>query len=188
VIVQMRRDHQTPEERFDLLFRTTSDDVLAYMLRRARTPEDAADALSETYAAAWRKLDKLPDGERARLWLFGAARNELRKSADRARAEDGLFAELAQQLRPSLAENITPSDSGGALVSALGGLSRIDQEIVTLTAWEALTPREIGEVLGLSANVVRVRLHRARGNLRSSLGERRSEARPPSPIPQHIPR
>ncbi len=74
----MRVRQNTPEQRFDQLYRETSDDVLGYLLRRvADGEEDAADALAETYAAAWRKLDTLPEGDRARLWLFGAARNEV---------------------------------------------------------------------------------------------------------------
>jgi RNA polymerase sigma factor (sigma-70 family) len=176
----MLRGDETPEQRFDRLFRATHADVLAYLTRRARTPEDAADALSETYAAAWRKLDKLPDGDRARLWLFGAARNELRRAVDRIRAEDSLASELAAQLRTSFEERTAAGESDTALRGAVLGLSRLDQEIITLTAWEELTPREIAHVLDLSANVVRVRLHRARATLRATLRDQPAEIRPPS--------
>lgn len=176
----MRTDSQTPEQRFDRLFRETQADILAYLLRRARTPEDAADALSETYVAAWRKFDQLPEGDRARLWLFGAARNELRKAADRMRTSDNLTGELAIQLRLALEDQISPAEPDAALLTAVLGLSRIDQEIITLAAWEQLTPREIAAVLDLSANVVRVRLHRVRANLRAAIGKQRSEIRPPS--------
>lgn len=180
----MLRGDETPEQRFDRLFRATHTDVLAYLTRRARTPEDAADALSETYAAAWRKLDKLPDGDRARLWLFGAARNELRKAVDRSRAEDSLASELAAQLRTAFEERAAADEQDTALHIAVLGLSRLDREIITLTAWEELTPREIAHVLDLSANVVRVRLHRARATLRAALREQPAEIRPPSPAAQ----
>jgi DNA-directed RNA polymerase specialized sigma24 family protein len=60
--------HETREQRFSRLFQETRDEILAYLVRRARSMEDAADALSETYAAAWRKLDTLPPGDGARLW------------------------------------------------------------------------------------------------------------------------
>ena len=90
----------TPEERFDQLYRKTSDDVLAYLIRRSRSSEDAADALAETYAAAWRKLNSLPAGDHTRLWLFGAARNELRKTASRLQADDDLNATLTNEAGP----------------------------------------------------------------------------------------
>jgi RNA polymerase sigma factor (sigma-70 family) len=56
------------------------------------------------------------------------------------------------------------------LRDALNDLADIDREIITLIAWDELTPAEVAQVLGLSANVVRVRAHRARARLRASLG------------------
>ena len=38
-----------------------------------------------------------------------------------------------------------------------------------MTAWEGLTPKQIATVMGTSANVVRVRLHRARARLKRQL-------------------
>ena len=52
---------------------------------------------------------------------------------------------------------------------ALAELSEQDREIVTLTAWEGLAPREIARVMGISANVVRIRLHRARARIKKQL-------------------
>jgi RNA polymerase sigma-70 factor (ECF subfamily) len=38
-----------------------------------------------------------------------------------------------------------------------------------MMAWEGLTPKQIARVMGTSANVVRVRLHRARARLKREL-------------------
>jgi RNA polymerase sigma-70 factor (ECF subfamily) len=181
----MRDRPDTPEQRFDQLYRETSDDVLGYLLRRSRTAEDAADALAETYAAAWRKLDTLPEGDRARLWLFGAARNELRKTATRLQTDQDLASALVRDLRVALEEAPNTADQDDAMRETLGGLSRLDYEIVTLTAWEGLAPREIAAVLALSPNVVRIRLHRARSNLRSLLKRDRRLEATPAPATQH---
>lgn len=181
----MRSRNETPEQLFDQLYRATSDDVLAYLVRRTRTPEDAADALAETYAAAWRKLDSLPDGDRARLWLFGAARNELRKTASRLRAEQDLASALARDLRHAMEEAPSAEDRDEAMRAALASLSKLDCEIVTLAAWDGFAPREIAAVLALSPNVVRIRLHRARSTLRSSLKHNRRLETTPAPAAQH---
>lgn len=176
----MSHEQETREERFSSLYRDTRDEIMAYLVRRARTMEDAADALSETYAAAWRKLDSLPDNQ-ARLWLFGAARMELRMAARRERADDELITELASELRAVRSEQVRAADSDETLWLAISGLSSPDREILTLTAWEELTPREIATVMGMSPNVVRVRLHRARSALRASLKREqrlRTEAAP----------
>ena len=140
--------HETREQRFSCLYQDTRDEILAYLVRRARSTEDAADALSETYAAAWRKLDTLPEGDGARLWLFGAARMELRMAARRERADDELNAELASELQAIHGEPIRAAESQESLWQAIAGLSSLDREILTLTAWEELTPREIAAVHG----------------------------------------
>ena len=51
----------------------------------------------------------------------------------------------------------------------MAALSVRDREILTMTAWEGLTPKQIAKVMGTSANVVRVRLHRARARLKQEL-------------------
>ena len=160
---------ETREQRFNLLYRETRNEIMAYLVRRAHSTEDAADALSETYAAAWRKLDSLPEGERARLWLYGAARNELRMAARKEHADDELIAELSKGLQAAYREQTETAQAYESLEQAISGMSDVDREILTLTAWEDLTPREIAAVMGLSANVVRVRLHRVRRELQTRL-------------------
>jgi RNA polymerase sigma-70 factor (ECF subfamily) len=175
---------ETPEQRFSSLYRDTRTEIMAYLVRRAHSIEDAADALSETYAAAWRKLDSLPEGDRARLWLFGAARMELRMAARREHADDELIAELSSELQIVHSEQIDAADSEESLLLAISSLSSLDREILTLTAWEGLSPSEIAAVMNMSANVVRVRLHRARRELRTRLGrESRLQTQPISVVP-----
>jgi RNA polymerase sigma-70 factor (ECF subfamily) len=52
-----------------------------------------------------------------------------------------------------------------------------------MTAWEGLTPRQIATVMGTSANVVRVRLHRARARLKQQLEPERPVARCAERVP-----
>jgi RNA polymerase sigma factor (sigma-70 family) len=167
------RTSRSDEDRFHDLYASTHSDLLAYVMRRAQTPEDAADTIAETYLTAWRALNKLPAGDRARLWLFGVARNLLLKSARQHRVRDALSERLAHELRTTAAVTDTPrSDPRLAhLRAGLDSLSDQDRELLTLTAWEQLSPREIAEVMGLSANAVRVRLHRARIRLSRQFGE-----------------
>jgi RNA polymerase sigma-70 factor, ECF subfamily len=160
-------------EAFEALYRDTRADLLAYLLRRSPNAEDAADALSETYLIAWRKLEDVPAGAAARLWLFGVARNVLRRGADRERSRDALVQRLAGELRELVSVPTADLDDlpTRALKAGLASLGECDREIVTLTAWEDLTPREIAAVLGRPTSIVRARLHRARARLRARLRE-----------------
>lgn len=164
---------------FAALYTETNADVLAFLLRRCSTPEDAADCLAETYLVAWRKRNRIPAGAEPRLWLFGVARNAMRRGHERHRrlavAAQSLAEELqsAASARPALAP-----DQSESITAALAELSAVDQEIITMISWDGLTPREIGQVLGISANVVRVRAHRARAKLRSLISNDASAQSP----------
>jgi DNA-directed RNA polymerase specialized sigma24 family protein len=87
------------EAGFAALYDATAADLLAFLLRRARAPEDAADFLAETFLVAWDKRDRLPsDLEQARRRLFGVARNVLRRSQKRDSRASTARAELAREL------------------------------------------------------------------------------------------
>lgn len=60
------------------------------------------------------------------------------------------------------------------VVLAMERLKAADQEILRLTAWESLSPTEIGAVLGISSNAASIRLHRARSRLNAALDGDRS--------------
>jgi RNA polymerase sigma-70 factor (ECF subfamily) len=57
-------------------------------------------------------------------------------------------------------------------------LSAADAELMRLWAWEELGPAEIAQVVGMSANAVSIRLHRARRKLKSLLDEQAEGERP----------
>jgi RNA polymerase sigma-70 factor, ECF subfamily len=163
--------NETDRRLFEQLVRDTREDLLAYAMRRTRSAEDAADVLSETYLIAWRKLEKIPPGEIARLWLFGVAANVLRRGVKRHQSSEALIQRLASEPQDSVEiESAGREDqTARALRAGLASLAARDREILTLTAWEGLTPREIAVVTGLPTNVIRVRLHRARSRLKRRL-------------------
>jgi RNA polymerase sigma-70 factor (ECF subfamily) len=162
------------EARFDALFRATRKDILAYFARRAPASDNAADLLAETYLIAWRRLNDIPAAPEDRLWLFGVARNLLKKSAERRRAQAALVERLADELELAFqARALLPveDDRAEVLQAGLLRLPEKEREIMLLTAWEGMMPREIATVTRSSANVVRVRLARARRKLRAYLTE-----------------
>jgi RNA polymerase sigma factor (sigma-70 family) len=148
------------EARFSRLYEENWEDLLQYALRRAATPEDAADLVAETFLVAWRRLDLVPPGARTRLWLFGVARrllaNQRRGEFRRDRLAERLRGELAVVPREPSPE------SGGSVTRVLGRLEKGDREILLLAGCEELEPAEIAKVLDISAVAARSRLHRAR--------------------------
>ena len=159
--------------RFEALHRAHARAVLAFAIRRAASAEDAADVVADTFLVAWRRLDDVPDGDGARLWLYGVARRVAANHRRGARRRDRLGARLAEHLHPLL---LTPdvtatSDDVSAVRAALARLPEDDRELLQLVAWEGLTSTQIGTVMGVPAATVRTRVHRARNRLRAALGD-----------------
>ena len=165
----MRRDLRGAET-FSELYRRTHVDLLAFLLRRCSSAEDAADCLAETYLLAWRKRDQMPSGAETRPWLFGVARNVMRRGNElrgRTAATAGaLAAEIERSATICPAPEVAEPDP---VTAAIHALPELDREIITMLIWDDLAPREVAAILGLTANVVRVRAHRARAKLKEAL-------------------
>lgn len=158
----------TAESRFTDLMTDHGPAVLGYLIRRTDPRHDAADLMAEVFVVAWRRLDAVP-GEpiQARAWLLGTARgvlaNHRRSAARRGNLADRLRQHLQRQPDSGL------DDVGSSVRAALGQLSSDDRELLTLIAWEDVTPAQAATILGVSGAAVRKRLERARGRLRSIL-------------------
>ena len=166
--------------RFEALFTRHQRAVLAYAMRRSPTVADAEDVTAETFTIAWRKIDAIPADE-ALPWLYAVARRVLANH----RRGTGRRERLAALLR---VEDVpTPlragEDRDGPAFDALASLSPPDQELLRLVAWEELGNREIAAVLGISANAVAIRLHRARARFAEALRRRtpRDDLKYPDP-------
>ena len=157
--------------RFEVLYASCQKAIFGYVLRRVTRPEDAADVIAETFRVAWRRLEEVPDGEEARLWLYGVARRAL---ANQRRGEQRRTA-LIERLRAELATApavYEPESRLSEIVSALARLTESERELLRLEGWEGLDVGQIATVLGISQNAVRIRLHRARRRLARELAAR----------------
>ncbi|MEU6720493.1 sigma-70 family RNA polymerase sigma factor [Nonomuraea sp. NPDC046802] len=151
-----------PESRFEGIYESSYRPLLGYALRRCPDPDDAADVVAETFLVAWRRIAEVPQGDEARLWLFGVARKVLANQRRGERRHEQRTAALREQLAasPLLAE--PPAEDLTQLGRVFRALSDDDRELLALVAWERLDPGQIAKVLGISRNATRVRLYRAR--------------------------
>ena len=153
----MRSVPQPAEARFEAAFAAHHRRVFAYARRRTEGDADAEDVVAETFAVAWRRIDHVPDGEAALPWLLAVARRVAANERRGSRRRVGLLARLrGQPVSVPGREFDTPA------LEALDRLRPDDQELLRLLAWDGLSQAEAGEVLGISANAVAIRLHRAR--------------------------
>jgi RNA polymerase sigma-70 factor, ECF subfamily len=164
----MAEGERERRRRFDALFASHSADIVAYCGWRAASESDAQDAMAEVFLTAWRRLDELPEGDAARVWLYATARrviaNQRRSSRRRAALRQRLALDAAV-----VAQQPPPSDREEALVhEALCRLGPRDREVLLLAEWEGLSPAQIAVVSGCLAITARGRLHRARRRFRTA--------------------
>lgn len=153
---------------FEAFARAVFDPLRAYLRRRVDAAT-ADDVLSETLLVCWRRRADLPPGDEAAPWAFGVARGCLRNAARSARRQERLAARVASVDPPRPIAGPDSVDGDDALSKALATLRDKDAEIIRLWAWEELVPAEIATVLGMTANAVSIRLHRAKKKLAEQL-------------------
>ncbi|MEP6843887.1 MAG: sigma-70 family RNA polymerase sigma factor [Pseudolysinimonas sp.] len=165
------------EAHFTELYRATYPELLRFVRRRAH-PLLVDDIVGETYLAAWRRRDGLPDD--ARPWLFGTARHAM------ANAHRGVNRQIAVAVRIAETDprQDAPSDPSDRLdlQAAWRSLAVRDQEVLALHVWEDLDDRQASAVLGCSRAAYSMRLSRAKRNL-ANLISRSNANRAPALIP-----
>lgn len=160
------------EARFRSLYEDGARPIYAYFLRRVEDTHAAQDCTADTFLVAWRRLDRVPDDDRALRWLYGVAKKVL-SNHYRSRRRAGRL-----QLRLNwLGGDVDPTPEGIVLrrheeqevLDALHQLRPRDQELLRLSIWEELSNAEIGEIYGCSAHAVAQRRFRATQRLARQL-------------------
>jgi RNA polymerase sigma-70 factor (ECF subfamily) len=166
---------QTAWERFEALYRSSRDDVYAYVMTLLRDRPAAEDVTALAFERAYRRrrtFDRRRGEERA--WLFGIARNaaldELRRRGRLARLasdpEDAPGAEAVTDDGADLALRRT------AVRNALASLSAREREIVALKFHAGMSNAELARVIGVSESNAGTLLYRTMEKLRKACDER----------------
>lgn len=159
------------DARFRSLFGAYHRELHAYCLRRLPV-EDANEAASEIFLVAWRRPERVPAGDAARLWLYGVARNVVRNWERSGRRRLRLVAKSAS-FAPAESEgpevHVIRNEEHREVVEAIATLPDTDREVVRLKIWEGLSNREVGQVLGMTDRAVEARYTRAIKKLHKQL-------------------
>lgn len=116
-----------------------------------KNPDDADDALQETFLQYFKKAPKFDSPEQEKIWLIRCAVN-VSKNMRRA---------IFRHSHEPLGEEIE-APARGSLPDLLFHLPMKDRMILQLRYVEGYTAEEIAEMLQVSSQVVRKRLERAR--------------------------
>jgi len=141
------------------------------------SPEDAEEVAQETLLKVFESFDQLREPERVRAWVFRIARNvclmQRRKSVF-APSHEVPIDELppADQLPDGAIApegSLLHSELRAVIDRVIVELPPAYRAVVLLRDLEELTTDETAQILGLSTDVVKARLHRGRAAMRQKL-------------------
>ncbi|HDI83399.1 hypothetical protein DRQ17_07505 [bacterium] len=159
---------------FEKIVREYSDKLYGVLLRTTGNPQDAEDALQETFIRVFKGIERLKSVESFDVWLMRIAINVAR-SLVRKREPPYIPIENIEELVDGYADQPFHAMDRKALKNALEkAISELPVELkepFILRDIEGMKVKEIAHVLGISESLVKVRAHRARLLLRKKLVE-----------------
>jgi len=167
------------EHAFRCLFEQERDRLRNFVLKIVDDADEAENIVQETFAEAYRQIEDFRGEAKVSTWLFSIARHlaygHLRTSKRHNYQEHETIEFLqAEQEGASVAtlEAVETSERKRIVHDALQELPEHYRRVVQLRDLEEKSTTETAEQLGLTEVNVRVRLHRARKQLREHLCER----------------
>jgi RNA polymerase sigma-70 factor (ECF subfamily) len=157
---------------FEDLYRSSRDDVFAYVATLLRDRIAAEDVTALAFERAYRRRGSFRrERGSERAWLFGIARNAALDELRSRRRLAPLFVEPAATAPESDTEDAEQTVRRVAVRRALGGLPGRDREVIALKFHAGLGNAEIARVLGTSETNAGTMLHRAIERLRRACHE-----------------
>jgi RNA polymerase sigma-70 factor (ECF subfamily) len=151
-------------------------EVYRFGMKMCGDPEDAKDVLQDTLLAMARGVRDFRGASSISTWLYAIARSYCIKKRRRSKfapqersldersldTDVALEAEHLADARAGADEALIGKQVAWALEEAIAGLEPMYREVLLLRDVEGLTAPEVAEVLGVTPQAVKSRLHRAR--------------------------
>jgi len=160
----------------ETLLERHQEQVYRFGMKMCRDPEDAKDVLQDTLLAMARSVRDFRGASSISTWLYTIARSFCIKKRRRSKfapdEERSLETDVAAEARrlssPSVdaEEAIAGKQVERALEQAIAGLDPMYREVLLLRDVEGLIAPAVAEVLGVTIQAVKSRLHRARLSVR----------------------
>ena len=160
---------------FACLVRKYQKQVHAHAWRKVGDFHIAEDITQETFLQVYRKLETLKDPSQFPAWLHVITNRRclawLRKKRIQTQPLEEMAIEIAEKTSYSshvaAAQAENAAEAKRELVrNLLVRLKESDQTVIKLYYLSEMTYAEIGELLGVAADTIRIRIHRARERLK----------------------
>jgi RNA polymerase sigma-70 factor (ECF subfamily) len=150
--------------------------VYRFGVKMCRDPEDAKDVLQDTLFTMARTVRDFRGASSLSTWLYTIARSFCIKKRRGGRSVTAAGAAIDEEVAAHVAhpgpgpeETAESRQIETVLAEAIAGLAPMYREVLVLRDIEGLAAAQVAEVLGISVDAVKSRLHRARLTVRDSL-------------------
>ena len=169
------------KEAFAKLVNRNSENIYRLGLKMTGNPQDAEDVLQETFIKAYNHIENFEGRSKISTWLYRIAVNEalmlLRKRKNNLTSIDqGVETDNGEILPKQIVDwcclpekELLRDEVTEHIEDAIGTLSDANRAAFLLRDVEGLSTRETAEALDISESAVKVRLMRARMQLRENL-------------------
>ncbi len=133
--------------------------------------------VQEIFVKAYTKLDRFEKRAKFSTWIYSIALNYCRDYAKNIRRNNRRFSELgetfiddhtSEELQPD--ESMERQETEGALYRAIEKLSPEQSEPLLMKYRDGMSYKAIAQQTGVSESALKVRVHRARLELKRNLG------------------
>jgi RNA polymerase sigma-70 factor, ECF subfamily len=160
---------------FEILMRRYNQRVYRAVRAVLRDDDDVEDVMQQAYLNAFANLRRFEERAQFSTWLIRIAVNEaLGRARKRGRMEswgDELMS-VIQSNEPSPEQSAATVQMREVMEEELAALPLPYRTVLVLRDVEGLSTSETASVLGVSEDVVKTRLHRARAMVRDGLSRR----------------
>ena len=161
------------------LYRRRGGPLLALLLRMLGDPQEAEEALQDTFVQLWRRARNYDAAKSGPFtWMVmiarGLALDRLRHRARKNVAFNG-YRETAGNVAPETDNGFTSvagAETTGHLVRALGRLPAEQRQAIELAFWRGCTQEEIARTTGEPLGTIKARIRRGMLALRQLLKDR----------------
>lgn len=157
-----RTDVQGLEAEFLSAYETFSDPIFRHCLLRVRDREIAKDIVQESFSKTWVYMSEGKEIEYMRAFLYRVANNLIVDWARKKKSTslDTMMDDDGFEIADDSIRNFADVPAAREAVKLLGELDEMYRVAITMRYLDEMSPGEIAQALGVSENVVSVRIHR----------------------------
>lgn len=165
----------SPPQGFDEIVHTHRQPIYNYLLRMTENPSEAEDLTQETFIHAYKGFSSFRGDSSLSTWLYRIASNtfydHVRRSSTKQAKTTVPIEEAApiEDTAPAPEQAITRAEMSSCVQGNLSALPEKYRTVLVMSDFQDLKNREIAEILEVSLDTVKIRLHRARRKFREVL-------------------